>query len=358
MKIKRRFLIEVVGLNQNKLLQNLCSLKIAIKNYVRLDNCTSRFVLDRKDFEHAKKVGLFENYKVKVADLKSLSFAFLELPKRLGFVIGLLFAITFFLFSNNFIYNIEINGATDQQMLQINQLLEESDIRVGALWSDVDLKNLEAKLFESVFLASNVRVDRKGGKLEISMTQQAKILEHIGNIVSEYDAKIESIEVSKGYTTFSVGDIVKMGDVLVYADDEGISRAQVSLRVFRQSSVCLSQFKFVEEKTGNKIVYTEYIWPFAKSNKTYLSPYERCVYERVKTQCFSNLFFPMLKIEHIYWETSLVEISENDAIELASKKALELATCGLNEFSYSFFEHEMNGEKFIDCFAEAVINLI
>ena len=90
------------------------------------------------------------------------------------------------------------------------------------------------------------------------------------------------------------------------------------------------------------------------------SPYSEYESEKTVNECFYNLFLPLKKISITYFETIEQKVSDEQALQRAKNQAYQLATNRLNGRTPAmekFDFHESNGQKFVDCFIEAVIKL-
>lgn len=357
MKIFSHVAVEAVGLNQNQLFQLVCKQNVALFNVVRISKDRSRFVLSKKDFEKLKSEGVFARYQLKVWEKPSAAYYFYYFPKRIGLFAAALLMILCAVFCSQTLFVVEINAANALQTQQIKEYLKKNNIKMGRRWADISTKKIESDLFDCTDSASNIVVRRQGTRLVVEMqqTQQSAVVE--GPIVAPRTGTIEKIVVAKGTATKKEGELVVAGEKIVLPDQNGQSQAKIALRTYNQSSVAVSRFLIQKVRSGKKIAKSQLVWPFCKpklpSKTVKYNQYEVVV----KTEECLGFLLPLKKYTVEFFELVDQKVDQNQAIELAKQKALELATNGQQPNKMFFEIRQQNGEVFVDCFAEFVVDL-
>ena len=360
MKIFSHIKVDVFGLNQNKLLQNLQNKNLKIISYKRISHTHSCFLISQKSFNSAQKDGFFEKFEVKIKPIKSLAYFLWSVPKRIGLVVGMVIVLLFCHFAKDYVFSISISGASAVQEHQIQEFLKSQNVEVGKKWSQISLRELENSIFVEVPTASNVVAKRQGSRLVISLGKSVPIRQTLGDIVAPADGKIESIEVSRGVAIKSKGDLVRAGEVIVKAGQSGKCSALICFRVYLQSSVAVRAHQTEFVRSGKSTTKIKFYCFWQKQQNPKESPYQLFEFEQTKSQVYQNFFLPFTKVTSTWFELVEKQVSEEEATNKAKQRALFLATQNLKDARLeleSYDEHQENGQKFVDCFVEAVLHL-
>lgn len=356
--IKNKIKVTLFGLNQNHFLQECQKHKIAIKNYVQKSRAQSSFIVSDANYKKLKSLGLFDRYSVKSKPISGLKFWLLKLPQQIGLLSGLLLSVMFTIFSSQKVLKINIVAPNDQTKSEIIGVLKSNNISIGTNWNSIDTSKIESTIFNSIKTTSNVSAKKDGSCLIISTGALSATAIRTYPIIAPEDCTIESIEVARGVANFEAGDLVQKGEIIVSPNQNGQIIASVKIRVYHQSSVAVSQFLHALVRSGSSAQKTKIIWPFQSQDFNFPCAYEQFEKETITTNCFSNFLLPIKKVTVIYHELKPAIISEAKATEQAKAKAkslIEKEIKNIDKISYK--EREQNGQKFVDCFAEAVLEL-
>ncbi len=182
-----------------------------------------------------------------------------------GIVLGLVVSAVLWIVSSFFITDVIVMGDIDFTEQKIYETLKQNNIQNLMFKSSVDIKKLENAI-ESIDYVSYVSIVIRGNALIINVREQLTNSEIVnsGNfapLVSVYDGMITSIKLIQGTLAVGVGDIVKVGDILVYpysTDSNGDTRsvqplADVVADVYITSSLTVYDQRIEKSYTGNVI---------------------------------------------------------------------------------------------------------
>lgn len=209
---------------------NLCGGRnVLLWNVKYRDNAMEAWIL-RRDFFRLRPI--VRKTKVKVAVLRKSGLPFLlpKLRRRFVFVTGALMALSFWILSSFFLWEIQINGNVAVTKDQFEAFLREQNVRLGEPFGKIDLTNLEKEIrrtFPQIIWTSvkqdgtELIIDVKENDLERDEQEERseqEPSEEAGegwSLVSECDGIVRSMITRKGVPKVKIGDEVKKGQVLV-----------------------------------------------------------------------------------------------------------------------------------------------
>ncbi len=182
-----------------------------------------------------------------------------------GIVCGIVFCTILWLISSFFITDVIILGDIDFTEQKIYEVLNQNNIHSFTPKSNIDVENIENQILNIPYI-SYVSIIIRGNALIINIREQLTNTEIVdsGNfapLVSIYDCKITSIKLIQGTLAVQVGDIVRVGDVLVYpytTDSQGNTRsvqplANIVADVYITSALTVYDQKIERKYSGNVV---------------------------------------------------------------------------------------------------------
>ena len=132
---------------------------------------------------------------------------------------GIFFSIILWLISSLFITDVLIVGDISITSKQIMHVLSNNNINRWTLKSNVDIQTLQSQIQDIKFI-SYASVIIKGNALVINIKEQLTNAEVVLQnnyqpLISNFEGKIVSLKLLQGTLNVQVGDIVKLGDILV-----------------------------------------------------------------------------------------------------------------------------------------------
>lgn len=171
--------------------------------------------------------------------------------RRVGLLLGALFAVGLFWLSTNRLWDIRITGNEFLSDKQITEELQQAGLTIGRSLSTIEARAIaedvllrsEKLSYISIHMRGNVAyvqvIERKAG-------ENAEQLPDPCNLTATDDAVIESLAVKRGTVMVKPGQVVKKGQLLVSGIEEGsegsrffAAQGEVYGRVKREFSVTI-----------------------------------------------------------------------------------------------------------------------
>lgn len=228
MKLKPLIKLEILGLNQENIFNNFIKQKIDTYDIKRLSYSKTIFKISPDNLAKTKKI--LENNQAKLTNTKFLGlYSFYKnFLLRLGITFGILTCLILCVIANFFILKIEIMGNEIIKTSQIIEYLANQNICVFSSKNVLDTEQIELDLMDNFNEISMISVIEKGTTLIINIKEKPENNEYVSgkyeNLVSTFNGRITEFQLVSGTPLKNVGDIVKVGDVLVqstYVDSAG-----------------------------------------------------------------------------------------------------------------------------------------
>ena len=309
MKFKNETKFEITGLNQEKLLNELCK-TVSLSDIDRREKNKTSFKCSY--FEHKKVEKFLKSKNVKIDSVahESVAYKFHKLFTSWGLVVAIvLFAVLYFL-QGQYVVQYEVSG--------VDKLSEESVVdfvkkNYPQKKSQIDTEAIEVGLTATFPRISLVSCMIKGQTMVINIKEKLLPNEMYGDfapLVAEKDGRITEIELISGTLQVKVGDFVQKGDVLVepYTIDTSgqlkkvEARAEIKADVYYEGSVDHYQTYISVERTGN-IAVENTITLFGLTIYTFKEEHNFKMYEveYEDVELSKNLVFPFkMKKTYIY----------------------------------------------------------
>lgn len=303
----------------------------------------------------------------------------LKYKGRYGILVGFIFAILLFALSQSVIWRIDVMGNDNLTQEQVISILNENGLNVGSFIPSLKMDYIEQKIMinNDEIAWMSIKVFGTVARVEIKEVIDTEIKEKNtapANLVSRFDAQIVGMEVYSGFISVKEGDFVRAGELLV----SGVYKeGKAPLRFSRASGVVFGrithtfeiEIPLIQSKkvyTGEKIEKKTLIF-FGKPINFFLNyrnlPTSYDIINYVYTfDPFSLGELPVsLSVnEYLAYETKEMEISEEEAIELAYE---ELRACIDKEIpdaqilKKSLFGEFVDGKYVLKCTVIAVCNI-
>ena len=216
--------IRVMGFSPERFMNLCCNKGIVLWNIERKDD-DYEMNIHLKAFLTLRPIVRKTGTRVAVLQRYGFPFFLPKMLKRKVFLVGLLLAIVFWLYSSVYIWDISVEGNYRITDDVFGDFLVNNHVVIGMKKSELDIESLEKairKQFPEITWAS-ARLD--GTKLRVEIKENdAPILneeeyhEPGSNLVSEYKGKIVSMIVRSGIPKAGVGDAVEEGEILVQGE--------------------------------------------------------------------------------------------------------------------------------------------
>mgnify|MGYP004643284409 CR=1 FL=1 len=305
--------ITLEGLNVEKFLNFLTTSNIDIYNIVRNEHSNFTITIDshykKKIISDAEKFG----YKVTIGKKSGIYSVFSFALARFVLVCSLIFMLSVYLFSNMFLWKINISGNNLIRTSSIINFLADNGIAVGKIKGSIDNRGVEKLLRDNFPDIALVSTEIYGNSLNINISEKlAKNYLDYSPLTSAYNGVVREFELVSGSSNIRVGDVVSVGQILVepYIMDSAGNRksinakANLCLEVDFNYTIEYNENREIYEDTGNTFVYSNYsLWGLNfKKSKT--CPYKNYRLEKQEYYVLNSMFLPIKKTRYRYFEQS------------------------------------------------------
>ncbi len=363
--MKNKIKIKLFGLNLSKIVNHLISKNIIVFDLVSKGKY-STFYIYEKDFLIFDECCKFYKKEYIILERKNLKSFLTKIPCFFGVFFALIL-IACYIFSYNFIlFDIKVVNETNlyYDTEKVKNILKDNNINFGT-----NIKRLNSNEIEKIILGdldnlSGCSVLLNGGCLEIKIIPEIKIEnKKQKQIFSKYDAVLTDVKIFSGNSTLKVGDVVKMGDLLI--DSNGESMGEFKGNVYFSSTKVYNKINQSKKFTGRYFVNKEY-FIFNKSlfKRHNINHFSKYLTKKCDFYVMENYFLPIKCVSEYYFEYEIEEyVVEFEEVESELKKQLYDEVCGnipndteiINVY-YSVVE-EGNLTR-VDCFVEVNMSII
>ncbi len=345
----KNYRFEISSLNSEKCI-NLITQKYEIFDFSKNDKNVI-FYCQNKDKENIEKILKKLNQKIYNKNYFGALFHIKNIFS-IGIILGIFLSIILWGISTLFITNILVVGNYNFTSKEIFEVLENNKICKWKLKKDINIKSLQNNI-ENINHISYASVIIRGNSLIINVKEELTNSEviNIGNfdpIISIYDGQITSVKLIQGTLKVKVGDVIKVGDVLVEPyitkqTGEKISvepLADIVCDVYVTSSLELKENQIKTQRTGNSItnfeLYAFNLPIFKKQDDVHFK-----TFEKVEKEIYvSNILLPIKRKEITYYETTTtkenINFEENKKTFIEQCKQIAL----LNFAKYDIIKNE------------------
>lgn len=201
---------------------NLCSNKNILLWDIRREGEVYYMCISLKGFYQLKDVVKKTGTRVAICKRYGLPFFIPTLMARKMFLAGLLFAVSFWMWSSLYIWDIELVGNYRITEDVFFTFLKTQQVSIGMQKGKLDIETLEKEIRKEFPQITWTSAKLSGTKLQIDIKENdAPIIETVGeeeqatDLVAEYDGVIVSMIVRKGVPKVAIGDTVEKGSLLV-----------------------------------------------------------------------------------------------------------------------------------------------
>ena len=328
---------------------NKCSKEGIVVWNVKREKSTIMYVnVCIRDFKKMKKIAKQTRCKINIVNKRGIPFLLNRYRKRKFFLILIFLIIVSLAILSQFIWNIEITGISKIDKQEIQEILEEKNLKIGGLKFNIDTQAIinEIRLKRSDISWIGIQINGTKAEVKIVEAESKPYVvneEDYCNIVSDKTAQIVKISARTGIPRVSEGNIVSKGDILIAGWMEGKytgtryvhASGEIQAKVWYTKSAEVKFNQVVEEftkaeETKYKIKFNNFQINFFKT----LSKFEK--YDTIETEkqikIFSNFYLPINIIKITNKEkiekkiTYGIEEAKQIGVEIASKNIEEELT--------------------------------
>lgn len=306
------YCIKIKNINSQKHINNLIK-KFDIYN-IQFDEKYITFCFKKDYYKQIKKY--LKNSNVEILYVEKIGkFSKLFSIEKIGVFIGFIVGIALWTISTFFVTKIVVYGNSVYSVEDITKIvtnLYSSNIISKA---QINTDKIEQKIVEQTSI-NTVSCILKGNCLVINVKEELRgdtyVEGQFSPLLSVYDGQVTSINIIQGTPAVSVGQIIKLGDVLVYPyiiDSSGEKRfmqpiADIICDVWITAKIDVYDSQKITQKTGNK-QQIQNIYAFGQpvyisNEKVKFEQYE----QSLTTKYLTNFLIP-IKIETIVYEETI-----------------------------------------------------
>lgn len=285
------------------------------------------------DLPVAERIAEKNGVQISVSDRYGGIFTVRRYKLRAGIIAGILLALLMTVYLSNIVMSIEVYGNETLTDKQIESLLNDCGIRIGAFIPSIDLREAEMKIISSSDNIAWIGIRSSGCIVQAEVSEMTKPPEMTPtsvpcNIVSSKDAQIVAIRnVHMGMLIPMLYDGVKKGDILISGTVEdgrgGVYFAHAMGEIIGRydEKVC-----FYQPYTEENLVYTDKITRkaldvFGLKIPLYVgkNDFGQCEYDESRSflQLLGiNLPIAVLRSEYRIYETETEEYTSEKARRL------------------------------------------
>ena len=308
----------ISSLNRDKLFKEL--VKITKITNVRINDNKIRFCIPQKFKKNVDTILYKKNTKVYYCHKRGIIVLLKQTLFRIGVILPIVFFCIINLILNNFVFRLEIMGLQRLEKEKIINKLYENNYKQISIKNNIDINkiqeiigNIDGISFVSAIVHGNtVIVNIKENLYNAEYDEKAGFKP----LVSTINGRITEISIVQGNAKVGVGDIIKVGDVLVsptIQDTSGNSLmvkpvATINADIYYTLSVSVAN-TFVEEIETGKFITSKKILMgkaiiFDQNNIPKYNAYK--VFEEVY-ELSNNNILPLKEIVTTYKEIEYVE---------------------------------------------------
>lgn len=212
--------VQIIGTGAERFINRLVRENVQIWDIKRAGENQLLFMMFIDDVPKIREAVRYHRVKVRFKKRAGLPFIARKLYKRMGFVIGSLFAIILIFLLSNMIWKVEIDGASPEVEYKITNQLKKMGVNFGQLQFFVeDPETLQQKLTKQNDEITWIGVDIKGTTYHFRVVEkerpEAPEATSPRNLVSKKEAIIVDYFVEEGKPMIQINDFVKPGQILV-----------------------------------------------------------------------------------------------------------------------------------------------
>ena len=294
-----------------------------------------------KEYKNIRTIAKKTGTRIRIKKKCGIPFMLNKYKKRKIFAGILVVAVILIAIMANFVWNIEITGNESISKEEILLALQEEGLKTGTYKGKLDtnlvIQNIRLKRDDIAWIG--ITIEGTNAKVEIKESTKAPNIipqDEYCNIVADKECMITKINAQNGTAAVEVGDIVKVGDVLVNGYLEGKytgiryvhAIADIEAKVWYSKKEKINLNQQVPTETGNtEEKYSLIINNFKINFYKTLSKFENydTINESKRLKLFSNFYLPIEILKTINKEYVIEDVTytEQELIEISKQRIEE-----------------------------------
>ncbi len=273
--------VAIVGAEPQRVLNRLAAQGILFWDILRRDELTLELTVYRGSLERCRRAALRCLCEPELLELRGLRVELAGLRRRPVLLIGLLLAVLTVLWSQNYIWTLEVQGNETVPSQEILRCLSELGVGVGTRRSEVDPQGLENRMLDRMPALSWLTVNANSARAVVLVREREPKPELVDtreptNVVAVRDGLIDTMEVYEGLAMAAPGELVRRGQLLVSGVSAAFrttvlhhAMAEVYARTWRETEILSLRQAQIKSYTGR----TGVRWRLRVGNK-FMNLYE------------------------------------------------------------------------------------
>lgn len=357
--------VKIYGMNLARIINGLVNKGVFLSDVLIKEKYVI-FSLKEKDKSVLDRICKIERKRYRVIHKSRLQNLIYKLTYCFGSVIALSIVLMYMLSYNFFIFKVNIiNDSFDvYDLSRVKVVLANNGIVSGISRWKYSSREIENVLLTNLQDIQGCSVDFDGAYLNVKIYPSKKNYENKSiDLISRYDGVVTSVDVYSGMANCRVGDVVKVGDVLIKSDED--ANGLIFGKVYFSATKIYNRNIQKQIFTGRYELFRN----FYLFNKSLINGQNRCTFANylIKKCDFyinDNFILP-IKCESIYcFEYDIVEeVVEFEKVENSIKKELYdevMKKIPHGSAIYNTYYSIVTEGDFtrVDCYVESVVSLI
>lgn len=356
--------VKIEGLNSGKIINALIDENILLENIIYKTRFVA-FELLEQDENILKEICKRFHKKYFILSRNNFINFLKKCRYYFGFIFALIITSVVSFWSSLYIYQVKVlvDGEGKVNTEGIYNILNDNKIVSGLKKNEIKINEIERLILSTQDGVAGCSVKQIGGVLNI-VVYPGLLKEKINkeNVYSKYNAIITDIEIYAGKSNLKIGDLVKMGDLLI-ENDNG-AKGKIKGKIYFSDYIIYNENQVKKVKTGREKSEISIIFFNKKPHKTLKNvKFANYFEENCAFYVSKNTFLPISLVKTKYEEfeyheeiipfydveNKLKETLYQDVVKLVPDMSL------IKNVTYSIV-NEKNMTR-LDCFIECEMDL-
>lgn len=324
--LKGYVIIRIRGLSLERLLNLALANDIYLWNVNRISNTEIEAIVSIKGYKSLESIVSKVGCRIDITNRIGLPFTFEKLRKRKMLGFGAIIFVLLILTLSSIVWEIEIIGAEQIPVPEINNVLRANNINIGKFKTSIDTDNIEGILLSEFEHISFLDIRLTGVKLIVELREQDIPPEEVdksypAHLIAKKRGVVTKVIARKGTALVEKGKIVEKGDVLISGVMEGehmensyLVHAEGEVWAQTRYTSVIEEAIVKKDKIETGRIYRQRALKFGDKGIRFLSgdiPYDDYIEEIIEKDII-NLKWPKIKIP--------IKIVNHKFIEVKSKE--------------------------------------
>lgn len=160
------------------------------------------------------------NIQSKILRKKGFPSLVVRYKNRIGLILGAVFAIVIMFMSDNYVWDVRVNGNESVTYTELLNTLSECGLSVGSKINELDIDAIETRTLLKCKKISWISINLQGTYANVQIREAGERLDDNdetkpSNLIAVRDGQIDRLELFSGNAMVRHGDVVRKGDILV-----------------------------------------------------------------------------------------------------------------------------------------------